>query len=172
IVAGILTKWGRTGLGEYAQRLQEQYTTRRDAMMEAFFEALGPIPAGTQPPAEFVTPRAGMFVWLKVNLPASAPASTTMKLLHARLVERSVLVIPGELFLAARQAARSERLLAAFAAGERFPDATAPEVEAVPYFRLSFSFASLALMKEAMGVLAEVLREFGCGGEAVEVAAQ
>ncbi|KAJ1568558.1 hypothetical protein HK405_000598 [Cladochytrium tenue] len=164
-LSGILNQWGRDGLDVYAVGLQKQYTHRRDVMIEALLKAMGPIPAGAAPPAEFVTPCAGMFVWLKVNLPAGAPAST-MTAIHQRLVDRGVLVIPGELFVAERYARRLGRIQAADR-NEAVPAWATTELDQpIPYFRMAFSFAKDEMMAEAMVILAEVLTEFGCGGSA------
>ncbi|KAI9362907.1 pyridoxal phosphate-dependent transferase [Zopfochytrium polystomum] len=168
-LAALLQTWGRSGMAKYALRLQQKYTERRDVMVEQALEALKPASENDLPPAEFVIPTAGMFLWIKVNLPATAPA-TLINDIHDALIARSVLVIPGSSFVADRYAALAARSLA-LAPGERISD---PEPSAssssssaapppAPYFRVAFSYANNQQMREAMSVLGDVLREFGCG---------
>ncbi|KAI8941619.1 hypothetical protein NX059_002832 [Plenodomus lindquistii] len=85
-VLGLLTRWGIDGYLDWLQRLQAQYETRRNWLLEAFYAhfvvlpaAESPVPtakglmacvrtegsAELRPVFSFIDPSAGMFVWSK-----------------------------------------------------------------------------------------------------------
>ncbi|GAA6038133.1 hypothetical protein JCM8097_007563 [Rhodosporidiobolus ruineniae] len=99
----------------------------------------------------FVAPDGGMFVWLRVHLSAhpryhSTPARELLQTLWESLAQSNLLVAPGTMFDAAAFGAPSEEAIVT--------------QEGDGFFRLSFSSAPEAHMKEAAGILKKVVAEF------------
>jgi DNA-binding transcriptional MocR family regulator len=64
LVNQLLHVWGPEGYEAHAIQLQKHYTERRDWMVDAVLKHLTPVD-GELPPADFVRPKGGMFVWFK-----------------------------------------------------------------------------------------------------------
>eukprot|EP00696_Hemimastix_kukwesjijk_P014943 gnl/Hemi2/3028_TR1070_c0_g1_i1.p1 gnl/Hemi2/3028_TR1070_c0_g1~~gnl/Hemi2/3028_TR1070_c0_g1_i1.p1 ORF type:complete len:444 (-),score=90.06 gnl/Hemi2/3028_TR1070_c0_g1_i1:120-1451(-) len=85
IVGRLMTLWGDDGIDRFAKRLQYQYYLRRHAILQACQEFLPGL-------AEWNTPPAGMFLWLKL-LTVKDAATLTMP-----FADEGVMCVPGQFF--------------------------------------------------------------------------
>ncbi|KXS11935.1 PLP-dependent transferase [Gonapodya prolifera JEL478] len=90
LVSSYLHHLGHVAYLEHARGVRDHYAHKRDLFLKAAEKHLG----GPQPAAEWVNPKAGMFVWLKL-----VGVADSGKLVREKAVERKVLLLPGEEFI-------------------------------------------------------------------------
>ncbi|CEQ40216.1 SPOSA6832_01805 [Sporobolomyces salmonicolor] len=105
----------------------------------------------------FVAPMGGMFVWLRVHFASHplygvTPTSTLLQQLWEELAEANVLVAPGTMF--------SGRTFGTTASQEEGPEVLAITEEGDGFFRIAFSSATEAQMKDATRIIGRVVEEF------------
>ncbi|KAI9001792.1 pyridoxal phosphate-dependent transferase [Hyaloraphidium curvatum] len=126
LVASLVGKWKLEGFLEHVGRVEAFYVARRDAFLRAADKHLKRL-------ATWNVPRAGMFVWIKVD--GVAEAGSLVK----AMVDKKVLMVPGFEF---------------------YPS---PPEGGCPYVRAAYSTATEEQMDEALRRLAEVIREARAG---------
>lgn len=124
----LLEHWGVDGFLHNADKVATFYRDRRDHFEGLVRTHLG-AKDGKKAVAEWVTPEAGMFLWLKLNLPG--PCSSD--LLHHKALAKGVIAVPGIHF---------------------FPAAT-PN----PYCRLSYSIVPVDQMELGLSRLRVCIEE-------------
>jgi tryptophan aminotransferase len=132
VILKLLREWGVEGLLKHADKVAKFYKRRRDVMATCLDRHLKGL-------AEWSTPDAAMFYWLKLKLPESVDLkSITLEgdstvFIRSKAIDRGVLVLPGATaFVDGRQTAR---------------------------VRVSFSLLTEEETDEAIRRLAEVLKE-------------
>ena len=98
----ILQHWGHEGLLRHGDSVATFYQKRRDN-----FEAKARLVLGSDPSkgqlsvATWVTPVAGMFLWLRLKLPPSddSPLGDSHALVSEKAKARGILAVPGMSFL-------------------------------------------------------------------------
>ncbi|XP_015262855.1 PREDICTED: kynurenine/alpha-aminoadipate aminotransferase, mitochondrial-like [Gekko japonicus] len=118
----LLKKWGHRGFLDHADRVATLYRKQRDALLAAADKWLKGL-------AEWYTPKAGLFLWIKIK-----GISDTHEMITKKALEKGVVLIPGRGFMI---------------------DSSKPS----PYIRASFSFASPDQMDQGFQRLAELIRE-------------
>lgn len=96
IALAILEHWGVDGFLQHADRVATFYRDRRDRFEAAARRVLGRGPAV----AEWITPTAGMFLWLKLKLPEDEQDSFSIISNEAK--DAGVLAVPGGAFMPMR----------------------------------------------------------------------
>lgn len=103
IVLALLEHWGYEGLLCHCDRVAAFYLQRRDNFEAMARKILGPQEDGRPACADWVSPRAGMFLWLKLNLtPVNAPHGQhgdSFQLVSERARAKGVLAVPGVAFM-------------------------------------------------------------------------
>ncbi|XP_042727436.1 kynurenine/alpha-aminoadipate aminotransferase, mitochondrial [Lagopus leucura] len=122
IISQLLQQWGEKGFLEHTDRVVEFYRTQRDAMLIAADKWLKGL-------AEWHSPAAGMFLWIKIK-----GVSDTQQLIMEKALQKEVLLVPGGVFSI---------------------DSSEPS----PYVRASFSLPSPAQMDLAFQRLADLIKE-------------
>lgn len=149
IAYALLKHWGINGFLANADRVAGFYRDRRDQFEHLVRTVLGSAPLSDAPSgapgsgvahiteavhrpavAEWVTPEAGMFLWLKLHLPTPSSAD----LLHNKAIARGVVAVPGMHF---------------------YPEAGTD----TPYCRLSYSVVPLEQMHEGLSRLRICIEE-------------
>ncbi|KAH9855019.1 PLP-dependent transferase [Lenzites betulinus] len=174
LITQLLTTWQLDGYVRWLHGLSAQYQARRDFFIDTLAEefhmrtSLGTMGAwrgctiytasakprgpmgmwekyalGEQPFFSFVPPTAGMFIWLKINFEnvrgfQAGTEETLESKLWMKLAMAGVLVGPGTYF-----ASKADMVSAAEG-----------------HFRVSFSFATDAEMKKAIGIFGKIVRDF------------
>ncbi|PKI84591.1 tryptophan transaminase [Malassezia vespertilionis] len=103
MAARLLEHWGVDGFLEHTLNVAQMYKKRRDMFDADAVEFLGAGKTGTQQPlAQWVTPVAGMFFWIKLHLPPTpdAPQGDSFQIISERAVSCGVLAMPGSAFYA------------------------------------------------------------------------
>ncbi|XP_054845972.1 kynurenine/alpha-aminoadipate aminotransferase, mitochondrial-like [Eublepharis macularius] len=118
----LLKKWGQKGFLNHTDRVAMLYRKQRDALLAAADKWLKGL-------AEWYTPNAGLFLWIKIK-----GISDTYEMITKKALERGVSLLPGNGFMI---------------------DSSKPS----PYVRASFSFASPDQMDQGFQRLAELIRE-------------
>ncbi|CAO3646212.1 unnamed protein product [Cunninghamella echinulata] len=118
----LLNKWGHQGFFQHVRQVADFYLQKRDL----FIDSLETYMKGR---AEWVTPSAGMFVWLKLK-----NITSSYDLIMNKALKKRVVAIPGNAFLPITDGHS-------------------------PYVRVSFSNVSKEEMDEALRRLAQVLDE-------------
>ncbi|KAJ3337805.1 hypothetical protein HDU93_000480 [Gonapodya sp. JEL0774] len=90
LVASYLAHLGHSAYLAHARTVRDHYSHKRDAFIRLAERHLG----GANMAAEWVEPKAGMFVWLKL-----VGIKDSGKLVREKAVERKVLLLPGEEFI-------------------------------------------------------------------------
>lgn len=85
IVQQLFNHWGIEGLLDHVTRVAGFYRTKRDAFEKAAEKYMGDI-------ATWVTPKAGMFLWLKLDVEDSN------ELIQERAIKNGVIALPGNVF--------------------------------------------------------------------------
>ncbi|XP_070977567.1 kynurenine/alpha-aminoadipate aminotransferase, mitochondrial-like [Oncorhynchus clarkii lewisi] len=87
MVSQLLHGWGQEGFLNHVDGVIEFYRTQRDAMLSSADKWLKDV-------AEWHTPAAGMFLWIKVK-----GVADTQKLIMEKAMEKEVLLVPGGVFM-------------------------------------------------------------------------
>lgn len=93
----LLNHWGIPGFLRHVDSVARYYAKRRDN-----FEAKARQVLGESGVAQWVTPVAGMFLWLKLNLPSSGPEEPegdSFALISDKAKAAGVLAVPGVAFI-------------------------------------------------------------------------
>lgn len=101
VALSVLESWTLPGFLRHCDRVSLFYKERRDRFESTARRVLG-TNDGKQPAvAEWVTPTAGMFLWLKLILPATpdAPQGDSYQLISKEAKEAGVLAVPGVGFM-------------------------------------------------------------------------
>ncbi|XP_048365633.1 kynurenine/alpha-aminoadipate aminotransferase, mitochondrial-like [Sphaerodactylus townsendi] len=122
ILLQLLKKWGQKGFLDHIDRVATSYRKQRDLMLAAADKWLKDL-------AEWYTPEAGLFLWIKIK-----GISDTHEMITKKAMEKGVVLLPGRGFMT---------------------DSSKPS----PYIRASFSFASPDQMDQGFQKLAELIRE-------------
>ncbi|XP_014446852.1 kynurenine/alpha-aminoadipate aminotransferase, mitochondrial isoform X2 [Tupaia chinensis] len=122
MIAQLLHQWGEEGFLAHVDRVIDFYRNQRDAILAAAEKWLSGL-------AEWHTPTAGMFLWVKIK-----GINDTKQLLEEKLLKKEVVMLPGYPF---------------------YIDNLAP----CPYVRVSFSAASPEQMNVAFQILAQLIKE-------------
>jgi len=123
MVLALLNKWGHKGFMEHTTRVSAFYKAQCEMFEKIAHEYLDGI-------ATWVSPEAGMFLYLALDLPAPGDSQA---LIATKAVEKGVLAIPGVAFM--------------------------PSGSRSNYVRVSFSLAEEAETREAFKRLREVVLE-------------
>jgi tryptophan aminotransferase len=103
IVLALLEHWKYEGLLQHCDRVAAFYRKRRDNFEAKARAVLGAQSDGRPAVAEWVTPEAGMFLWLRLNLPpVSAPHGQhgdSFSLVSEKAKAKGVLAVPGVAFM-------------------------------------------------------------------------
>lgn len=131
VALSILEHWTLPGFLEHCDRVSQFYKERRDRFESTARRVLGKSPAV----AEWVTPTAGMFLWLKLILPPTpdAPQGDSYQLISKEAKEAGVLAVPGVGFM--------------------------PDASKSCYVRTSFSLIDEADFEEAFSRLRRVIED-------------
>uniref|UniRef100_A0A3B3T5Y8 Kynurenine/alpha-aminoadipate aminotransferase, mitochondrial n=2 Tax=Paramormyrops kingsleyae TaxID=1676925 RepID=A0A3B3T5Y8_9TELE len=86
MVSKLLQDWGQDGFLRHVDSVVEFYRKQRDAMISSADRWLKDV-------AEWHTPTAGMFLWIKLK-----GISDTQKLIMEKALEKEVLLVPGGVF--------------------------------------------------------------------------
>ncbi|XP_053315755.1 kynurenine/alpha-aminoadipate aminotransferase, mitochondrial isoform X2 [Spea bombifrons] len=86
MVLQLLQKWGQKGFLEHVESVIQFYRTQRDAMLASADKWLTGL-------AEWHSPSAGMFLWMKVN-----GVSDTHQMIMLKAISNEVLLVPGSAF--------------------------------------------------------------------------
>ncbi|CAO1627874.1 unnamed protein product [Parajaminaea phylloscopi] len=97
IALTILEHWQLDGFLEHADRVSAFYKARRDKFEAAVHRILGGNGGEKASVAEWVTPKAGMFLWLKLKLPEDVDDSFDVISNEAK--DAGVLAVPGRAFM-------------------------------------------------------------------------
>mmetsp|Transcript_3431 Transcript_3431/g.9864 ORF Transcript_3431/g.9864 Transcript_3431/m.9864 type:complete len:150 (+) Transcript_3431:1201-1650(+) len=81
----LLESWGEEGFDAHLKRLQKDYGDKSRTIIEGFEKHMKGL-------GEWVAPRGGMFVWMKLH----GIASTDM--LTGELLKEKVVIVPGHIF--------------------------------------------------------------------------
>ncbi|KAK2899912.1 kynurenine/alpha-aminoadipate aminotransferase, mitochondrial [Channa argus] len=87
MVSQLLHSWGQEGFLQHIDRVIEFYRKQRDAMISSADKWLKEV-------AEWHTPTAGMFLWIKLK-----GIADTQQLIMERALEKEVLLVPGGVFM-------------------------------------------------------------------------
>jgi tryptophan aminotransferase len=103
IVLALLEHWGQDGLLQHCDRVAAFYRERRDNFESKARAILGPGKDGSAAVADWVTPVAGMFLWLRLKLPAvNVPGGEngdSYRLVSEKARAKGVLAVPGVAFI-------------------------------------------------------------------------
>lgn len=101
ITLTLLEHWGREGFLRHADSIAEFYKKRRDNFEACASKILGDNSGSQKAVAEWVTPVAGMFLWLKLKLPPSNnnPEGDSYALISEKAKAAGVLAVPGTAFM-------------------------------------------------------------------------
>jgi kynurenine/2-aminoadipate aminotransferase len=158
VVAATLDSWGDAGLDAHLRRLQAEYARRCAVLCRAAAQELG---GGL---AEWQVPRAGMFLWVKIN---GIEDSTEV---WEALRDAKIIVCPGKVMAAAAagggggfrksedMSSSRDRPTSVFAA-RNTKKSSAHQVKS-PFVRVAFSSVDCAGLKEGMKRLGNVLLNF------------
>ncbi|XP_020661172.2 kynurenine/alpha-aminoadipate aminotransferase, mitochondrial [Pogona vitticeps] len=122
LLTELFKKWGQKGFLEYADRVSEFYQKQRDTMLAAADKWLKGL-------ADWYTPKAGLFLWIKIK-----GIPDTYQMIMEKALEKGVSLLPGRDFMI---------------------DGSEP----CPYVRASFSYASPEQMDQGFQRLAELIKE-------------
>lgn len=86
ILQKILEKWGEEGLNEHCKQVADFYCQRRDVLLTAANKHLDGL-------AEWNSPEAGMFLWLKLR-----GITDTKALIEEKAAKANILLVPGQSF--------------------------------------------------------------------------
>lgn len=98
----ILQNWGHKGLLQHADRVASFYRARRDNFEEKARVVLGADKSkGQKSVATWITPVAGMFLWLRLKLPPSAVSESgdSFAVIREKAMKKNILAVPGMSFL-------------------------------------------------------------------------
>lgn len=100
VALSILESWSLPGFLRHCDRVSLFYKERRDRFEATARRILGG-EGSKAPVAEWVTPTAGMFLWLKLILPPTpdAPEGDSFQLISKEAKEAGVLAVPGVGFM-------------------------------------------------------------------------
>ncbi|CAL8104855.1 unnamed protein product [Orchesella dallaii] len=122
VVNGTLRNWGTDGFRKHMESVKAFYKKRRDLMLAAAEKHLTGL-------AEWTTPKAGMFLWLKIR-----GVDDTFNMVMERGIQRKIIALPGREFMA---------------------DKSKP----CPYIRLSYSVLPEDQIEQGISRLAELIRD-------------
>ncbi|ODN02595.1 Kynurenine/alpha-aminoadipate aminotransferase, mitochondrial [Orchesella cincta] len=122
VVNGTLRNWGNDGFRQHMETVKAFYRKRRDLMLEAAEKHLTGL-------AEWSTPNAGMFLWLKIR-----GVDDTFDMVMERGIQRKIMALPGREFMA---------------------DKSKP----CPYIRVSYSVIPEDQIEQGISRLAELIRD-------------
>jgi len=89
IVLSILQSWGYETFLAHTERVSEFYKKKRDVFISALERHLGPL-------GEWHTPGAGMFLWLKLNVPPNADGEIdSAQVIKENARNAGILALPG-----------------------------------------------------------------------------
>ncbi|KAJ7701228.1 pyridoxal phosphate-dependent transferase [Mycena rosella] len=129
----LLSRWGPAGFLEHCAAVADVYRIRRDAFERVARKHLAGL-------AEWTTPVAGMFLYIKLLVHADGRAADSHALVTQKAVARGVLAVPGSAFM--------------------------PGGSATPFVRVSFSLIEEAGAEEACRRLRDVILEARAEAEA------
>ncbi|KAI9230104.1 MAG: aromatic amino acid aminotransferase C56E4.03 [Piptocephalis tieghemiana] len=136
IVESLMRSWGPTGWDEHLQGVRDTYRRRRDALLRVCERELKGL-------AEWTVPVAGMFIWMRLSLPAHIVEGTEgfMDQFFQDAVRAGVLIVPSWQFAV--------------------PDPITGTINKdVPTFRTTFAYAGEEEMDQAIVRLAGVIRQY------------
>ncbi|GAA6236409.1 kynurenine/alpha-aminoadipate aminotransferase, mitochondrial [Lates japonicus] len=87
MVSQLLHSWGQEGFLQHIDRVIEFYRGQRDAMISSADKWLKDV-------AEWHSPSAGMFLWIKLK-----GIADTQQLIMQKALEKEVLLVPGGVFM-------------------------------------------------------------------------
>ncbi|XP_069570915.1 kynurenine/alpha-aminoadipate aminotransferase, mitochondrial [Brachyistius frenatus] len=87
MVSQLLHSWGQDGFLQHIDRVIEFYSKQRDAMISSADKWLKDV-------AEWHSPSAGMFLWMKLK-----GVADTQQLIMEKALEKEVLLVPGGVFM-------------------------------------------------------------------------
>ncbi|XP_046394821.1 kynurenine/alpha-aminoadipate aminotransferase, mitochondrial-like [Ischnura elegans] len=122
IISNLLELWKTDKFEEHVKSVQKYYKSKRDMMIRAAEKHLTGL-------AEWTVPKAGMFLWIKVN-----GIKDVNEMVTVRAVKRNVLIVPGHVFMA---------------------DASKP----CQYVRLSYSMPTEEEINRGMENFAQLIKE-------------
>uniref|UniRef100_G3Q5Q9 Aminoadipate aminotransferase n=1 Tax=Gasterosteus aculeatus aculeatus TaxID=481459 RepID=G3Q5Q9_GASAC len=122
MVSQLLHSWGQEGFLQHIDRVIEFYRKQRDAMISSADKWLRDV-------AEWHTPSAGMFLWIKVK-----GVADTQQLIMQKALEKEVLLVPGGVFMINSS-------------------------EPCPYVRAAFSLSTPEQIDEAFRRLSSLIKE-------------
>ncbi|KDE09685.1 hypothetical protein MVLG_00089 [Microbotryum lychnidis-dioicae p1A1 Lamole] len=88
IVLVLLERWGHQGFIEHTRRVSAFYKEKRDMFEKAARKHLGGL-------ADWVTPDAGMFLYLNLHLTSNESSGDSDELISKKALEKGVLAVPG-----------------------------------------------------------------------------
>lgn len=122
MVSQLLHSWGQEGFLQHIDRVIEFYRKQRDAMISSADKWLKDV-------AEWHTPSAGMFLWMKLK-----GIADTQQLIMEKALEKEVLLVPGGVFMINSS-------------------------EPCPYVRAAFSLSTPEQIDEAFKRLSALIKE-------------
>ncbi|XP_056298805.1 kynurenine/alpha-aminoadipate aminotransferase, mitochondrial [Pseudoliparis swirei] len=122
MVSQLLHSWGREGFLQHIDGVIEFYRKQRDAMISSADRWLKDV-------AEWHTPSAGMFLWIKLK-----GIADTQQLIMQKALEKEVLLVPGGVFMINSS-------------------------DPCPYFRAAFSLSTPEQIDEAFRRLSSLIKE-------------
>jgi aromatic amino acid aminotransferase I len=157
VVASTLAAWGEAGLDAHLRQIQAEYARRCAVLCRAAARELS---GGL---AEWHVPRAGMFLWVKIN--GVEDAVEVWDALH----DAKVIVCPGRVMAAAAGGGGGSFRQVDNAHIDQSAGVVGNEVKS-PFVRVAFSSVDSAGLKEGMKRLGSVLRKhhqdrLGGGGQ-------
>ncbi|XP_034533164.1 kynurenine/alpha-aminoadipate aminotransferase, mitochondrial [Notolabrus celidotus] len=122
MVSQLLHSWGQEGFLQHIDRVIDFYSKQRDAMISSADKWLKDV-------AEWHTPSAGMFLWMKLK-----GIADTQQLIMEKALEKEVLLVPGGVFMINSS-------------------------DPCPYVRAAFSLSTPEQMDEAFRRLSSLIKE-------------
>lgn len=102
LALALLEHWGKAGFLRHVDRVAEFYAARRNSFEAKVHKVLGASKDGSRPAvAEWVSPVAGMFLWLQLKLPPSVKSKDgdSKDLIETKARAKGFLGVPGISFL-------------------------------------------------------------------------
>lgn len=152
VVASTLAAWGDAGLDAHLRQIQAEYSRRCAVLCRAAAKEFG---SGGF--AEWHVPRAGMFLWVKIN--GVEDAVEIWDALH----DAKIIVCPGRVMAAASAGGggsfRKEEMASHTTGSTINGNRCAANELKSPFVRIAFSSVDSAALKEGMKRLGTVLRK-------------
>ncbi|KAI9296620.1 PLP-dependent transferase [Neoconidiobolus thromboides FSU 785] len=140
----LIDAWKQEKYEIHIANIRKEFYFRRNIVIQQINKRLGNM-------VSYSVPKAGMFLWLKPNLPKkllnenNQVNKATMEALFNKLVEHHIIIVPGVFFDSINF--------------KHDNDLTLP---GAPYIRLCYTFANLDLVLDGIDRIANTLKDFGC----------